>query len=162
MENLSLNEQLTNKLTNNKNEINYWNIINDIGWYELVNSENALQNENVKEYLIGFMDVNFVSDFKNFVVDRRKEIQENYLKFSQENNNETSIFISDDSLWDVTSSIIGMGKSSYELALKTPKFIEFIYQTKNYKENFEYGFDSAIYEINDLTYEWECKQKNER
>ena len=161
MENLSLNK-LNDTLTNEKKEINYWDIINDMNWYNVITSNNTLPNEQIKNYLIGYMDVNFVSNFKNFVVDRRKEIQQNYLRLRNETDYQPSTFIGDDSLWDVTASIVGMGKSTYEMALHTPQFIEFVYKTKNYKENFEYGFDAAIYEINDLTYEWECKQKNER
>lgn len=160
METLSLNK-LNDVLTNEKKETNFWDIINDMNWYNVISSDTTLPNEHIKDYLIGFMDVNFVSEFKNFVVDRRKEIQENYLNLRNNTDYQPSTFIGNDNLWDVTASIVGMGKSTYEMALKTPQFVEFIYQTKNYKENFEYGFDAAIYEINDLVYEWNKKQRNE-
>lgn len=153
-------EKLENEYENGKQEENYWEIINDINWQSVMKDTEENPNNHVKNYLIGFMDVDFVSDFKNFVVDRRKEIQETYKEYHEKTLGH-SINFSDDSFWDVTASIVGMGESAYNMAIDTPSFVDFVYNSQNYHENFEYGFDAAIYEIQDIIKEWQEKVKNE-
>ncbi|MBR6516112.1 MAG: DUF4240 domain-containing protein [Bacilli bacterium] len=145
MKNLQL--QAANN-TETHNDSYFWDIIKDINWIDHMDDTDENPNEYVKNYLIGFLDDEFVGEFLNFVVDRKKEIQDEYRKYKKENN--LPLYCSDDAFWDVTSSIIGMGEECYKLALKTPEFIDFIYDTDNYFENFEYGFDSAIYETQEL------------
>ena len=47
--------------------------------------------------------------------------------------------LSDDSFWDLTSHIVGLGKDVYISVLKEPKTIE--NYLNSYKENFSYCFN---------------------
>ena len=57
----------------------------------------------------------------------------------------------DDSLWDFSSHIVGLGEVMYNYVIDHPNCI--IELQKDYVENFEYGFDKAIYEIENSKYD---------
>ena len=74
---------------------------------------------------------------QNFVVEKRKELQ-NKLRDKIKN-------ISDDGFWDLCSHIVGLGESMYDLCIKYPEIAQILINDK--KENFEYGFTKAVYEL---------------
>lgn len=144
------------------NDEHYWAIISEIEWYSHLRDVEKNPNDTVKEFLIGFLDVDMISNIKNFVVEKRKEIQHSFMQYyKNKKKKKNEAYYSNDTLWDVSASIVGMGKSAYELAINSPEFVEFIAKTKNYYENFEYGFDAAIYETNELIRKWESNLNNE-
>lgn len=140
-----------NLLNGDNKPQNKWKMIEEIGWYW--KSQSNLPNDEVADYLMENYDTNDIVELKNFVVRQRLKLQgfiNGYTKaqpieFSQKLN------LSDDGLWDFSSHVVGLGEVMYNYVLDHP---EIMLELRNdYVENFEYGFDKAIYEIENAKYE---------
>lgn len=145
MENLNLSKN-TNAITPNK-----WKLIEEIGWYWKAKKENP--NDEVAKYLMENYSTNDIVELKNFVVRNRLKLQRfisSYCKSSPIEFND-KIQLSDDDLWDFSSHIVGLGEVIYNYVIDHPYCI--IELQKDYVENFEYGFDKAIYEIENSKYD---------
>lgn len=145
MENLNLNKKI-NSITPNK-----WKMIEEIGWYWKAKEENP--NDEVAKYLIENYSTNVIVELKNFVVQKRLKLQGFILSYCKSSSIEfkDKIQLSDDSLWDFSSHIVGLGEVMYNYVIDHPNCI--IELQKDYVENFEYGFDKAIYEIENSKYD---------
>lgn len=140
----------TLQLNDNMNIINtdQWNIINEIKWYNNSKMYGKEANDMVAEYCISNLTYEEIIELHNFVVDKRKELS-NFLMgyltgISKERRKELTV--SDDGFWDLCSHIVGMGEVVFNL-VKTYPYMIFDLQ-REAQENFEYGFDKAVYEIN--------------
>lgn len=125
-----------------------WNIINEIKWYNNSKMYGKEANDMVAEYCISNLTYEEIIELHNFVVDKRKELS-NFLMgyltgISKERRKELTV--SDDGFWDLCSHIVGMGEVVFNL-VKTYPYMIFDLQ-REAQENFEYGFDKAVYEIN--------------
>ena len=149
MENLELNNNEIEIGDNNiENEKKYWDSIQDIKWYFLSRNYGIDASKKVTEFLIKNFTLDEVFDFKNFVVDKRKYLENrisSYLRILTKDQRK-EYKLSDDGTWDLCSHIVGMGETVYYYVLHHIDSI-FLFQ-KDIQENFEYGFDGAIYEIN--------------
>lgn len=145
MKNLNLNKN-TNEITPNK-----WKLIEEIGWYWKAKEENP--NDEVAEYLIKNYSTNDIVELKNFVVRNRLKLQGFILGYCKSSPRELrdKIRLSDDGLWDFSSHIVGLGEVMYNYVIDHPECI--VELQKDYVENFEYGFDKAIYEIENSKYD---------
>lgn len=133
----------------NYSEDYFWNIIDDIKWFYLTRDYGYEANDKVAQYLIEKQfSVDEISRLHNFIV-KQREIVKNFIygflkgcpKYEKEKYK-----LGDDGTWDLASHIVGMGKQMTDVVLGNPDLI-FILQNKK-QENFEYGFDKAIYELN--------------
>lgn len=127
----------------------YWGIIEDMKWYYISRDYGYEANDKVAQYLIERKyTVEEIAKIHNFVVEQR-EIVKNFIygflrgcsKYEKEKYK-----LGDDGTWDLASHIVGMGKQMTDVVLGNPDLI-FILQNIA-QENFEYGFDKAIYELN--------------
>ena len=145
MKNLNLNKN-TNEITPNK-----WKLIEEIGWYWKAKEENP--NDEVAKYLMENYSTNDIVELKNFVVRHRLKLQGFILGYCKSSPKEfrDRIRLSDDGLWDFSSHIVGLGEVMYNYVIDHPDCI--VELQKDYAENFEYGFDKAIYEIENSKYD---------
>ena len=145
MENLNLNKN-TNTITPRK-----WQLIEEIGWYWKAKEETP--NDKVAKYLMENYSTNDIVELKNFVVRNRLKLQGFILGYCKSSPKEfrDRIHLSDDGLWDFSSHIVGLGEVMYNYVIDHPECI--VELQKDYVENFEYGFDKAIYEIENSKYD---------
>ena len=142
MENLVL-------LNNNNNDNFYWNIINNIRWYFLAREYGNTASEKVGEYLKEKLEKEEIENLFNFVVDKRKFLQNRIYSFlsSLKKDERKKYKLGDDSTWDLSSHIVGMGETTYYYVLHHMEMI--LEYQNNFQENFEYGFDKALYEYDE-------------
>ena len=160
MENLLLNDdfmvELQNEFENIITNKNYdvfngmeeedkedfiWDLIGTFNWYSLTKDYGFDANEKLKEILIDVNNTVLIKEMKNFIIDKREALKEKV---------GADVFIgSDDTFWDVTSHIVGMGKTMYEFAMNNPEVVNFVAMKKDYMENFEYAFDAASFEMDE-------------
>lgn len=150
MNELLLNDEcFGNELPNNiYNDEWYWKVIENIKWFYLARDHGKEANDKVAEFLLeNQFSINEIINIHNFVV-RQREIVKNfihgYLRGCPSYTKE-KYKLGDDSTWDLASHIVGMGKQMVDLVLGNPELIFCLQNIK--QENFEYGFDKAIYEI---------------
>ena len=145
MENLNLNDNM-NTITPSK-----WKLIEEIGWYWKAKEETP--NDEVAKYLMENYSTNDIVELKNFVVRNRLKLQGFILGYCKSSPKEfrDRIRLSDDGLWDFSSHIVGLGEVMYNYVIDHPDCI--VELQKDYVENFEYGFDKAIYEIENSKYD---------
>lgn len=143
-----------NKLSsNNQNDIQYyenmhWEVIDKIKWYYLARDYGNEANDKLAEFLIeNNFSIEEIVELHNFVV-KQREIVKNFISgflrgcpsYLRERYK-----LSDDGTWDLASHIVGMGKQMMDVVLGNPDIIFVLQKIK--VENFEYGFDKAMYEI---------------
>lgn len=130
-------------------ENNLWKIIDNINWYEiskLYSSREAC--DKVGEYCINYLTLEDTETLLNFIVKKREHLKDtlsSYFRFAP-NDVKNKFIVSDDGLWDLSSHIVGLGKNIYYSVISHPEMA--IYFLDEKVENFEYGFDKAIYEKN--------------
>lgn len=149
LENCSTSEMGTNNSTNTDNlNDNYWRIIEEINWFD--KSRNSDRNSQVAEYLKRNFTLDEICRIKNFVVKERCKVQGFIIGFLKNSSTETKkkFMLSDDGIWDLSAHIVGLGFNFVQLVFRCPEIIFALQNDK--EENFEYGFDKAIY---DLQYE---------
>ena len=157
MENYTLNENnFSNLFEENESEkliqdFN-WLDIESMEWYQLTRTYGNNANDKLREFLIeNDFSAEKIAELKNFIVEKRSLLQEAIKSYVSEFGAE--VYFGDDTLWDVTAHIVGMGKTMYEFALNNPQIINIIISNNDYVENFEYAFDSSVYDINYKYYE---------
>lgn len=126
----------------------YWRVIDNIGWFYLARDYGKNAKDKVSEYLINnSFSIDEIIDLHNFIVSQR-EIVKNFIQgFLRGCNSEEKrkYRLNDDGTWDLASHIVGMGKVVMDLVFRKPEIIFILQNIK--QENFEYGFDAAIYEL---------------
>lgn len=122
----------------------FWKIVDKLGWgtksvdYEKLGME-LLQHVSNK---------NEIMDMKTMAQDYRLALYcviENFMD-SEKKYTKYGFWGGDDSFWDFTAHIVGMGKEVYEKVLKDPKNMTIV--GNDYNENFEYLFTEAMDYIN--------------
>ena len=112
----------------------FWNLVNEIGWGTKTTDNKMIKRTLHKEYNQEFLDA-----MKDIAVRQRRALatimDEHALK---ETGSIASYWgVSDDSFWDLTSHIVGLGKEVYDFICKNPIYAK----TIKYEENFEYMFN---------------------
>ena len=139
-------------MLNNLNENNVyapksmWEKVNELGWYWKSKNETA-NDDLANELLARYNDVNDIAELHNFVVDNRTYLQgviTGYYKASPQEVRD-QLNLSDDGLWDLCSHIVGLGDVMYHYVIDHLDIV--LELQKDYRENFEYGFDKAIFEL---------------
>lgn len=139
MENLQLN---------NCEQFNFWDEINNLGWYWLTKNKNTNPNDELGVILVERYSLDEIVELHNFVVRQRIQLKaflEGYYKASSDEF-KSKFKLSDDGLWDLCSHVVGLGQVMYDYVMDHPEIV--LELQKDYTENFEYGFDKAIYMIN--------------
>lgn len=137
MENLSLNN-----CNNKTKELNIWDLIENIDWYNITKNKHSNPNDMVADYLIQNLTLDEIIKSFNKIVNLRYKMQGFIIGYAKSNKD---FQISDDGIWDLASHIVGLGYKVYNLVFDNPEMLPILNKSK--KENFEYGFDKAIYEI---------------
>jgi hypothetical protein len=111
----------------------FWNLVKEIGWGTKTTDNKMIKRTLRKEY-----NEEFIKSMKDIAVRQRRALatimDEHALK---ETGNITGYWdVSDDSFWDLTAHIVGLGKEVYDFICKNPIYAK----TIEYKENFEYCF----------------------
>jgi hypothetical protein len=143
----------TLRLDNLKEQIDFerqcWEHIDKIRWYFLSKYYGKEANDLVAKYCIENLTLEEIPKLHNFIVNKRENISNflnGYLKGMAKDANKLTL--SDDGFWDLCSHIVGLGEVMYEYVKTNPDVIFHLQKFK--QENFEYGFDRAIYELNEI------------
>lgn len=143
-----MNELESNNI-NMKNDDYFWKQIYEIKWFYLSNDFRYEANDVVSDFLIKkYNNINDIIELHNFIV-KQREIVKNYIYGflrACPSYEKKRYKLNDDGTWDLASHIVGMGKVTMDLVFKKPEIIFILQDIKN--ENFEYGFDKAIFELN--------------
>ena len=112
----------------------FWNLVEEIGWGTKTTDTKKLKRTLRREY-----NEEFINAMKDNAVRQRRALatimDEHALK---ETGSIASYWgVSDDSFWDLTAHIVGLGKEVYDFICKNPIYAK----TIKYKENFEYIFN---------------------
>lgn len=126
---------------------NKWNEIQNLNWYDLAKSHKTKNaNASLARILMSKYTTEEIAELLNFVIDKRRKMCDFIYQWLDENNIKGNVFRrSDDGIWDLSSHIVGLGYSMYETVLKHPTIL--LELQNDYVENFEYGFDEAIYKM---------------
>lgn len=141
-------ESVLNEYKINNDKLNYWKEIENLKWYWLTKkgfSNNP--NDELASILVEKYNLNEIIELHNFVVMNRIKLQsflQGYYKSSPKEFKK-QVKLSDDGLWDFSSHMVGLGEVMFNYVLDHPDSI--LELQKDYTENFEYGFDKAIYQI---------------
>ena len=135
----------------NRNNINYWNIINEINWYQLSKDKSHKEAVNrVKEFCVKNYDFYTLVDLNNFTWDKKNILKNKIFSFfktlhSEDKRTKYSSFVSDDFCDDTASHIVGLGETFYNYMIDN---IDEIYiLTDKVVENFRYGISMAQEEL---------------
>lgn len=133
-----------------KREYTFWDIVEEINWQWLINNDRDWPYADGKKKLIalGLTDYE-ISSFHDIAVSYRKILQNSIREYSmKEYGNRyqfiSSMGVSDDSFWDLTAHIVGLGESVYNDILMHPEKIKDYAKNHKYKENFEYCFTCYV------------------
>jgi len=112
----------------------FWNLVEEIGWGTKTTDTKKLKRTLRREY-----NEEFINAMKDNALRQRRALatimDEHALK---ETGSIASYWgVSDDSFWDLTAHIVGLGKEVYDFICKNPIYAK----TIKYKENFEYIFN---------------------
>ena len=137
-----MEELLSNNVTNK------WEMIRNLNWdSKSRNHDDFNANDAIAESLIDNYSVDEIASLKNFVVRKRIELQGFIYGYCKGNDDfNRKLKLGDDGIWDLSAHIVGLGEGMYESVYKHPNIL--LELQKEYVENFEYGFDKAIYLIN--------------
>lgn len=143
---LSNNEEYIQFIENQHNW--YWKVIDNIGWYYLAKEYKDEASDKVSEFLVNNnLSIEEIANLHNFVVEKREIVKNFILSYLRgcPSYEKIKYKLNEEETWDLASHIVGMGKVIMDLVLRKP---EIIFILQNIKQaNFEYGFDSAIYKI---------------
>ena len=157
---------MKSQLNNEENNVNQYPFINEeerhwgeiefLDWYGLCKQYGYNANDKLGEKLVElygdintdeYDSVSVISKLHNFVVGKRQKLQDflrGYMKASPRSFTD-KIKLGDDGFWDLCSHIVGLGKFMYNFVYEHPDIILYLQYIK--QENFEYGFDKAILDI---------------
>ena len=135
---------------NNRTDDYYWNQINNLKWFYIANDYKNDANDVLANFLVENYTIEDIVELQNFVVKQREIVKNYILSFirSCPSYEKAKYKLSDDDTWDLASHIVGMGKVTMDLVFRKPELIYILQDIK--VENFEYGFDGAIYELNNI------------
>lgn len=129
-------------------ELNCWREIESLKWYWLSSKNRQFNpNDELASILVSKYSLNEIVQLHNFVVMHRIKLQsflQGYYKSSPQEFRK-QVKLSDDGLWDFSSHMVGLGEVMFNYVLDHPDSI--LELQKDYTENFEYGFDKAIFQI---------------
>ena len=123
-----------------------WDKINELGWYWKAKKDSA-NDDIAAELLSRYQDVNDIVVLQNFVVEARTYLEgllTGYFKNSPQEIRE-EMDLTNDEMWDLCSHIVGLGDVMYYYVVDHPDIV--LTLKNDVRENFEYGFDKAIYEL---------------
>jgi len=128
-------------LRKQKNEDMCWYMIDCIGW-----GTKSTDYEKLRDQLHEYFCPEDIKDLKEFVNDRRKELVKRLGEFVDmhdmlDSDKRTFWGTGDDSFWDLTAHIVGLGKRAWELAMYNPNCVKKRADVHDYKENFQYIFN---------------------
>ena len=148
--NMFVDNSNINTFANGFMKLNYnlWQNLEGIKWYEKSKKYGKDANEKVAEHLKENYLLDDVIVLKNFAVEKRKALQHTLIGYFKASPTcvRKEFTLSDDGLWDLTAHIVGMGEVMYTYVYDHPEIV--LLMQKDYQENFEYGFDVAIYDLN--------------
>lgn len=133
---------------NDKGITDYWKEIESLNWYWISKRDSTLNpNDELAEILMDSYDVDEIIEMKNFVVKKRDILKYFLLGYfkSSPSDFKNKIKMSDDGLWDFCAHMVGLGEVMYNYVLDHPDSV--VELQKDYIENFEYGFDIALYKL---------------
>ena len=133
-------------------DINWNYLAKTYGKYDKNNNHCITAYDKVRDYCLDNFTINETILLYNFIVDKREEIK----KVILDNYKDLDIMIGDDTLWDLSSHIIGLGEAIYDLVKTDPKIVKNI--LPYVVENYEYGITAAINEFY-LTSDDEIKEE---
>lgn len=111
-----------------------WKIIFDIGW-----GVRTIDYNQIKKYLNDNYTEFEIKRMKNFIVYKRKELQDRIRKYEKDTRTKVNRG-GDDSFWDLCAHIVGLGKERYNSVMNNPEIAKDISMNLMYMENFEYAF----------------------
>lgn len=147
VDNMYVNNNINTRTPLNKN---LWKELESLEWYEKVKRYGNNANDKIAEILKSKYFLDEIITLKNFAVEKRKALYHTlngYLKASPQCVKK-EFLLSDDGFWDFTAHVVGMGEVMYTYVYDHPEVV--LLMQKDYQENFEYGFDVAIYDINNV------------
>ena len=116
-----------------RNTENFWALVEEIGWGTKTTDTKLIKRTLRKEY-----NEVFIKSMKDIAIRQRRALatimDEHALKEAGSIGGYWNV--SDDSFWDLTAHIVGLGKEVYDFICKNPIYAK----TIKYKENFEYSF----------------------
>lgn len=138
-------------LQSNKNNINYWDLINQINWYEISKLKDSKECVNkVKDFCSKNYDFDTLVELNGFTWDKKNALKKKIFSFykslnSGEKNGKYKEFFSDDFCDDTAAHIVGLGETFYNYMFDN---IDEIYTLKDkVVENFRYGICLAQEEV---------------
>lgn len=130
------------------NTKDFWYDIERLNWFGTAYEEN--HNQLIADRLLSwYPNTSQITDIMNFVVDKRKVLVDIINKWIEETNFEDLAqwdfeYWESNRVWDLASHIVGLGRAMYYQVLTNPQIV-LTFSNRDAVENFEYGFDSAIY-----------------
>ena len=120
-------------------EQNFWYILNKLGWGTKSTNYNDL-GEQLTQYIKKVEDIERLRRISQTF---REELSSKIDMFRKSDNwsEKYHYWGGDDSYWDFTSHIVGMGKEMYDKVCADPTNMSLV--GNNYKENFEYTFSKC-------------------
>lgn len=127
-----LKNQKKNKMTDKR----FWYLVDKIGWH---NSDYDIKRLGV--LLITYAhNIDEINEMREIAWKKRNDISQSVSDYGCKNPKQ-HYWGGDDSFWDFTAHIVGMGKHFYE---KVKSNVEYISELgDDYRENFEYVFTEA-------------------
>ena len=123
----------------------FWDIVEKINWEWLCKQEGIKPYDKAHEILINLgYDDNRIAEIGKTAKAYRVILQNAIREYSQKEYGKRYSFphVSDDSFWDLTAHIVGLGENVYRDILANPQKIKTYADTYNFTENFEYSFSS--------------------
>lgn len=121
----------------------FWDIVEKINWEWLCKQNGIKPYDKAHEILIslGYDDCR-IAEIGSTAKAYRNVLQNAIRDYSQKEFGKRYSFpyIGDDSFWDLTAHIVGLGENVYNDILEHPEKIKEYVDSYNYKENFEYSF----------------------
>ena len=112
-----------------------WEIIGEIGW--------GVKTVDYK-HLRKIMDTVYKSEndaLQSFVKEKREQLVKRLNEYAERVGSKRTYYgVSDDSFWDLTAHIVGLGRAKYNEVFAKPKIAKQMAADKAYKENFQYIF----------------------
>lgn len=112
----------------------FWKIVNELGW-----GRPSTDYHKLGEKLIYFIyDEDSIEQLREISQQKRATIAD---IIRHTNKNIARIWGGDDSFWDLTAHIVGLGEEFFTRVINNPETINEV--GKTYKENFEYLFSKC-------------------
>lgn len=123
----------------------FWDIVEKINWEWLCKQKGIKPYDKAHEILINLgYDDRRIAEIGKTAKSYRIILQNAIREYSQKEYGKRYSFpyVGDDSFWDLTAHIVGLGEYVYKDILANPQKIKEYADTYNYTENFEYSFST--------------------